>query len=55
MKRSKYSNSQIMTILKNTSTMARLKVMEDENRRLNKMYTEERLKPKTSPRSAKKW
>lgn len=76
MKRSKYSDSQIMAILKqaeggvpvpelcrehnignstfykwrakyggmDASMMARLKELEDENRRLKKMYAEERLK-----------
>lgn len=76
MKKSKYSDSQIMAILKqaeagtpvsqlcrehgmssatfykwrskyggmDASMMARLKELEDENRRLKKMYAEERLK-----------
>lgn len=76
MRKSKYSNSQIMTILKlnesgvsvpdlcrehgmstamfykwrakfggmDASMMKRLKELEDENRRLKKMYAEERLK-----------
>ena len=76
MKKSKYSDSQIMTILKqaeagtpvpelcrehgmssatfykwrskyggmDASMMARLKELEDENRRLKKMYAEERIK-----------
>ena len=76
MKKSKYSDSQIMTILKqaeagtpvpelcrengmssatfykwrskyggmDASLMARMKELEDENRRLKKMYAEERIK-----------
>lgn len=76
MKKSRYSDSQIMAILKqaeagspvpelcrehdmssvtfykwrskfggmDASMMARLKELDDENRRLNKMYPEERLK-----------
>lgn len=36
------------------SLMARLKELEDENRRLKKMYVEERLKPKSSKRPSQK-
>jgi putative transposase len=39
-----------------TSLMARLKELEDENRRLKKMYAEERLKAEiVSEALAKKW
>lgn len=88
MKRSKFSNSQIMAILKqgeagvtvpelcrehnissatyykwrskyggmDTSMMARLKELEDENRRLKKMYAEERLKSELRKEALeKKW
>ena len=88
MKKSKYSDSQIMAILKqaeagapipglcrehgmssasfykwrskfggmDASMMARLKELEDENRRLKKMYAEERLKAEIIQEAmAKKW
>ena len=88
MKKSKYSDSQIMTILKqaeagtpvpelcrehgmssatfykwrakyggmDASLMARLKELEDENRRLKKMYAEEKLKAEIVQEAmAKKW
>ena len=88
MKKSKYSDSQIMAILKqaeagtpvpelcrehgmssasfykwrpkyggmHASMMARLKELEDENRRLKKMYAEERLKAEIIQEAmAKKW
>jgi len=42
MKKSKYSNSQIMATFKQTE--AGTPVLEDENRRLKKTYVEERLK-----------
>ena len=88
MKTSKYSDSQIVAILKqaevgtpipelcrehgmstatfykwrskyggmNASLMARLKELEDENRRLKKMYAEERLKAEIiQDAMSKKW
>ena len=88
MKKSKYSDSQIMAILKqaeagspvpelcrehgmssatfykwrskyggmDASMMSRLKELEDENRRLKKMYAEERLKAEIIQEAmAKKW
>ena len=88
MKKSRYSDSQIMTILKqgeagtpvpelcrehgmstatfykwrsryggmDASMMSRLKGLEDENRRLKKMYAEERLKSEIIQEAmAKKW
>ncbi len=88
MKKSRYSDSQILAILKqaeagtpvpqlcrehgmssatfykwrakyggmDTSMMARLKELEDENRRLKKMYAEERLKADILQEAmAKKW
>ena len=88
MKKSRYSDSQIMAILKHNesgapvpdlcrehgmssatfykwrskyggmdaSMMARLKELEDENRRLKKMYAEERLKSEIIQEAmAKKW
>lgn len=88
MRKSKFTDSQIMAILKqaeggtpvpalcrehnissatfykwrsrfggmDTSLMARLKELEDENRRLKKMYAEERLKAEiVSEALAKKW
>lgn len=88
MKKSKYSDSQIMAILKqaeagtpvpelcrehgmssatfykwrakyggmDASLMARLKELEDENRRLKKMYAEERLKAEIVQEAlTKKW
>ena len=88
MKKSKYSDSQIMAILKqaeagkpvpelcrehgmsnatfykwrskyggmDTSMMARLKELEEENRRLKKMYAEERLKSEIVQEALqKKW
>jgi putative transposase len=88
MKKSRYTDSQIMTILKqaeagtpvpelcrehgmsaasfykwrakyggmDASMMARLKELEDENRRLKKMYAEERLKAEVVQEAlAKKW
>ena len=88
MKKSKYSDSQIMAILKqaeagtpvpelcrehgmssatfykwrskyggmDASMMARLKELEEENRRLKKMYAEERLKAEIIQEAmAKKW
>jgi putative transposase len=88
MKKSKYSDSQIMAILKqaeagspvpelcrehgmssatfykwrskyggmDASMMGRLKELEDENRRLKKMYAEERLKAEIIQEAmAKKW
>ncbi len=88
MKKSRYSDSQIMAILKqadagtpvpelcrehgmssasfykwrskyggmDASMMARLKELEDENRRLKKMYAEERLKSEIIQEAmAKKW
>lgn len=88
MKKSRYSDSQIMAILKqaeagtpvpqlcrehgmsaatfykwrakfggmDASMMARLKELEDENRRLKKMYAEERLKAEIVQEAlAKKW
>ena len=88
MKKSRYSDSQIMTILKqgeagppvpqlcrehgmstatfykwrsryggmDASMMSRLKELEDENRRLKKMYAEERLKSEIIQEAmAKKW
>jgi len=88
MKRSKFSDSQIMAILKqaesglsvpdlcrehgisnatfykwrskyggmDTSMMTRLKELEDENRRLKKMYAEERLKSELRKEALeKKW
>jgi putative transposase len=88
MKKSKYSDSQIMSILNQTeagspvpelcrehgmssatfykwrtkyggmdaSMVARLKELEDENRRLKKMYAEERLKSEIIQEAmAKKW
>jgi putative transposase len=88
MKKSPYSDSQIMTILKQSeagtpvpelcrehgmstatfykwrsryggmdaSMMSRLKELEDENRRLKKMYAEERLKSEIIQEAmAKKW
>ena len=88
MKKSKYSGSQILSILKqaeagtpipelcrehgmssatfykwrskyggmDASLMARLKELEDENRRLKKMYAEERLKAEIIQEAmAKKW
>ena len=88
MKKSKYSDSQIMAILKQAeagspvpelcrehgmssatfykwrskyggmaaSMMSRLKELEDENRRLKKMYAEERLKAEIIQEAmAKKW
>ena len=88
MRKSRYSDSQIMTILKqaeagtpapelcrehgmssatfykwrskyggmDASMMTRLKELEDENRRLKKMYAEERLKSEIIQEAmAKKW
>ena len=88
MKKSRYSDSQIMAILKqadagtpvpelcrehgmssasfykwrakyggmDASMMSRLKELEDENRRLKKMYAEERLKAEIIQEAmAKKW
>lgn len=88
MKKSKYSDSQIMAILKqaeagspvpelrrehgmssatfykwrsrfggmDASMMSRLKELEDENRRLKKMYAEERLKAEIIQEAmAKRW
>lgn len=88
MKKSKYSDSQILAILKqaengvpvpelcrehgmssasfykwrskyggmDASMMARLKELEDENRRLKKMYAEERLKAEIGQEALqKKW
>jgi len=88
MKKSRYSDSQILTILKqaesgtpvpalcrehgmsnasfykwrakyggmDASLMARLKELEDENRRLKKMYADERLKAEMVKEAlAKKW
>lgn len=88
MKKSRYTDSQIMTILKqaeagtpapelcrehgmssatfykwrakyggmDASLMARMKELEDENRRLKKMYAEERLKAEIIQEAmAKKW
>jgi len=88
MKTSRYSDSQIMAILKQSeagtpvpelcreygmssasfykwrakfggmdvSMLSRLKELEDENRRLKKMYAEERLKPEIIQEAmAKKW
>jgi putative transposase len=88
MKKSRYSDSQIMAILKQAETgspvpelcrehgmssatfykwrskyggmdasmMSRLKELEDENRRLKKMYAEERLKSEIIQEAmAKKW
>ena len=88
MKKSRYTDSQIMAILKqaeagapvpqlcrehgmssasfykwrtkyggmDASMMARLKELEDENRRLKKMYAEERLKAEIVQEAlAKKW
>lgn len=88
MKKSRYSDSQIMAILKqaeagtpvpqlcrehgmsaatfykwrakfggmDASMMARLKELEDENRRLKKMYAEERIKAEVVKEAlAKKW
>ena len=88
MKKSRYSDSQILAILKqaeagtpvpelcrehgmssatfykwrakyggmDASLMARLKELEDENRRLKKMYAEERLKAEIIQEAmAKKW
>ncbi len=88
MKKSRYSDSQILAILKqaengvpvpelcrehgmssasfykwrakyggmDASLMARLKELEDENRRLKKMYAEERLKAEIVQEAlAKKW
>jgi len=88
MKKSRYSNSQIMAILKqaesgvpvpdlcrehgmssaafykwrakfagmDASMMSRLKELEDENRRLKKMYAEERLKAEVLREAIeKKW
>lgn len=88
MKKSRYSDSQIMAILKqaeagapvpelcrehgmssatfykwrskyggmDASLMARMKELEDENRRLKKMYAEERLKAEIiQDAMAKKW
>jgi putative transposase len=88
MKKSKYSDSQMMAILKqaeagspvselcrehgmstatfykwrskyggmDASMMSRLKELEDENRRLKKMYAEERLKAEVIQEAmAKKW
>ena len=88
MKRSRYSDSQIMAILKqaesgvpipdlcrehgmsnasfykwraryggmDASTISRLKELEDENRRLKKMYAEERLKSELRKEALeKKW
>ena len=88
MKKSRYSDSQIMAILKqaeagspvpelcrehgmssatfykwrskygdmDASIMSRLKELEDENRRLKKMYAEERLKSEIIQEAmAKKW
>ena len=88
MRKSKFTDSQIMAILKqaeggspvptlcrehnissatfykwrsrfggmDTSLMARLKELEEENRRLKKMYAEERLKAEiVSEALAKKW
>lgn len=88
MKRSRFTDSQIMAILKqaeagtpvpelcrehgissptfykwrakyggmDVSMMARLKELEDENRRLKKMYAEERLKAEVIQEAmAKKW
>ena len=88
MKKSRYSDSQIMTIIKqadagtpvpelcrehgmssasfykwrskyggmDASMMTRLKELEDENRRLKKMYAEERLKAEIIQEAmAKKW
>lgn len=88
MKKSRYTDSQILAILKqaeagtpvpqlcrehgmssaafykwrakyggmDTSMMARLKELEDENRRLKKMYAEERLKAEIIQEAmAKKW
>jgi putative transposase len=88
MKKSRYSDSQIMAIIKQTeagtpvselcrehgmssasfykwrskyggmdaSMMTRLKELEDENRRLKKMYAEERLKAEIIQEAmAKKW
>lgn len=88
MKKSKFSDSQIMAVLKqaeagtpvpqlcrehsissatfykwrakfggmDTSMMARLKELEDENRRLKKMYADERLKADILQEAlAKKW
>jgi len=84
MKKSRYSDSQIMAIIKqaevpelcrehgmssasfykwrskyggmDASMMTRLKELEDENRRLKKMYAEERLKAEIIQEAmAKKW
>lgn len=88
MKKSRYTDSQIMAILKqaeagtpipeicrehgmssasfykwrakyggmDTSLMARMKELEEENRRLKKMYAEERLKAEVIQEAmAKKW
>ncbi|OHY64411.1 transposase [Pluralibacter gergoviae] len=85
MKKSRFTDSQIMSILKqaeagtpvaelcrehgasfykwrsrfggmDASMMARLKELEDENRRLKKMYAEERLKAEIIQEAmAKKW
>ncbi|PML07453.1 transposase [Vibrio breoganii] len=88
MKKSRYTDSQILSILKqaeagapipelcrehgmssatfykwrskyggmDASLMARMKELEDENRRLKKMYAEERLKAEViSEAMAKKW
>ena len=88
MKKSKYTDSQILAILKQSeagtpvpelcrehgmsaatfykwrakyggmdaSLMARLKELEDENRRLKKMYADERLKAEVIQKAmAKKW
>jgi Transposase. len=88
MKKSRYTDSQIMSILKqaeagtpvpelcrehgmssasfykwraryggmDTSMMSRLKELEDENRRLKKMYAEERLKAEIVQEAlSKKW
>mgnify|MGYP003638151132 CR=1 FL=1 len=80
MKKSRFSDSQILAILKqaengvpgmssasfykwrakyggmDASLMARLKELEDENRRLKKMYAEERLKAEIVQEAlTKKW
>lgn len=68
MKTSRYSDSQIMTILKqaeagtpvpsgmDASMMSRLKELEDENRRLKKMYAEVQLQADVLKEAiVKKW
>jgi putative transposase len=61
MKKSRFSENQIVSILSkyggmDASMMARMKELEEENRRLKKMYAEERLKAEIIAEAMqKKW